>query len=76
MGLGLSSLFPRSRLFNPEALGDWPRNTVEAVDAITGCFFLIRKSLWHDLEGFDESFFMYGEDTDLCIRARSAVRNV
>ena len=36
----------------------------------TGCFLLIKRELWDRLNGFDESFFMYGEDTDLCVRAR------
>lgn len=70
MGLGVSSLFRQSRLFDPESLGSWRRDTVREVDAVTGCFFLIRRSLWQQLGGFDESFFMYGEETDLCMRAR------
>ena len=70
MGLGLSSLFRRSRLFNPESLGAWKRDTQREVDAVTGCFLLMHRTLWDRLGGFDEWFFMYGEDTDLCIRAR------
>lgn len=69
MGTGLSSLFRRSRMFDPESLGPWPRNSVREVDVVTGCFCLVRQSLWEHLGGFDESFFMYGEDTDLSIRA-------
>lgn len=69
-GIGLSSLFPTSALFNPEGLGRWERDTVREVDCISGCFLLIRRSLWEQLSGFDTSFFMYGEDTDLCIRAQ------
>ena len=68
-GLGLSSLFRRSRWFDPESLGGWERDDVRKVDAVTGCFLLIRRPLWDELRGFDESFFMYGEDTDLCLRA-------
>ena len=72
IGTGLAKLFPRNRWFDPESLGSWQRNTPRQVDVVTGCFCLIRRSLWDALGGFDEDFFMYGEDTDLCIRARKA----
>jgi len=71
MGLGLSALFRRSRIFDPESLGAWPRNSIREVDAVTGCFLLIKRVLWEQLNGFDEAFFMYGEDTDLCWRAKN-----
>jgi GT2 family glycosyltransferase len=41
------------------------------VSAVSGCSFAIRRSLYTDLEGFDERFFMYLEDTDLSWRARA-----
>jgi N-acetylglucosaminyl-diphospho-decaprenol L-rhamnosyltransferase len=68
---GLTWLFPRSGLFNPEAFGDWPRDTEREVDMVTGCFLMIDRSLWEQLGGFDQSFFMYAEEADLCIRARA-----
>lgn len=67
---GLSRLFPRSGVFDPESLGRWQRDTVRQVDAVTGCFMLIRRQVWDTLGGFDKSFFMYGEETDFCWRAR------
>lgn len=39
------------------------------VAAFSGAAFLARRSTFDDLAGFDESFFMYYEDTDLSIRA-------
>lgn len=42
------------------------------VDAIVGAFFLTRKSVLEKTGLFDESFFMYGEDIDLCYRIRKA----
>ena len=38
---------------------------------MTGCLLLIRRDHWNELGGFDESFFMYGEEADLCYRARA-----
>lgn len=40
------------------------------VDAIPGCFFLIDNFMYKALQGFDERFFMYSEEVDLCKRAR------
>ena len=37
---------------------------------ITGCCMLLHKDIFLKLEGFDENFFMYSEDVDLCLRAR------
>ena len=32
---------------------------------------MIERELWERLEGFDEDFFMYGEDADLSLRVRA-----
>jgi GT2 family glycosyltransferase len=68
---GLAAIFPDSSLFNSEALGGWKRDSVRDVDIVTGCFFLIEKVLWDRLGGFHPLFFMYGEEADLCLRARA-----
>ena len=67
--IGLSSLFRHNVLFDPESYGSWERDSIKEVDIVTGCLLMIESSLWHELGGFDESFFMYGEDADLCFRA-------
>lgn len=68
---GLTSLFPKNRFFDPESLGGWKRDTVREVGVITGCFLLTSKLVWDQLDGMDERYFMYGEDVDFAIRARS-----
>lgn len=67
---GLSLVFKGSSLFNPEYYGAWQRDSERAVGTIMGCFLLIRRDIWQALGGFDLSFVMYGEETDLCRRAR------
>jgi len=69
--LGLSSLFRKSGLFNPEGYGAWQRDSEREVDIVTGCFLLMKKDFWEALQGFDPTFVMYGEEADLCLRARA-----
>lgn len=42
----------------------------QTVDIVIGAAFFMRKSLFEVLDGFDETFFMYFEESDLCQRAR------
>lgn len=66
---GLDAIFRGSERFNPEAMGDWQRDSIREVDIVVGCFLLIRRTLWDELAGFDLKYFMYGEEADLCRRA-------
>jgi GT2 family glycosyltransferase len=66
---GLSTAFHGSRLFDPESLGRWQRDTVREVPIVTGCLLLMRRADWNALGGMDESFFLYGEDAEFSIRA-------
>ncbi len=68
--VGLTGLFPKSRIFNAEEYGSWPRDTEAEVDIVTGCLFLLRRETWDALGGFDPAFTMYGEEADLCRRAQ------
>ena len=38
-------------------------------DVLAGAFMFMRKRLYDQLEGFDENFFMYGEDIDISHRS-------
>jgi GT2 family glycosyltransferase len=67
---GLAAIFSNNSFINSEELGGWQRDSVKKVDIVSGCFFLIKKSLWDELKGFDKRFFMYGEEADLCLRAK------
>jgi GT2 family glycosyltransferase len=43
---------------------------------VSGCFMLLSNVLLQKLNGFDERYFMYLEDVDLCRRALQANQNI
>jgi len=67
---GLSNLFPRSKIFARYNLTYLDENKTYEVDAVSGSFMMIRKEVYEKTSGFDEQFFMYGEDLDLCYRVQ------
>ncbi len=67
---GLSSLFPKSKLFAKYNLTYLDENETYTVDAVSGSFMFLRKKAIDDVGGFDPDFFMYGEDLDLCYRIK------
>lgn len=48
------------------------RGEILRVEAVSGGFLLIQREEWDRLSGFDESYFLYGEDIDLCYRIAKA----
>jgi len=69
---GLSRIFPRSRLFSRYHLGHLDNSKDHEVDVLAGAFMMIRKNVLDEIGGFDETFFMYGEDIDLSYRIQKA----
>ncbi len=69
---GLSKLFPRSKTFSRYHLGHLDENSDHEVDVLAGAFMMLRRKVLDETGGFDESFFMYGEDVDLSYRVQKA----
>lgn len=65
---GLSSIFPHSRIFARYHLRYLNENEPHEVPVLAGAFMLLRTDLTKKVGGFDEDFFMYGEDMDLSFR--------
>ncbi|MBR2073767.1 MAG: glycosyltransferase [Fibrobacter sp.] len=68
--IGLASLFPKSKTLASYNMTYADPDEMIEVDAISGSFFCIRRDVYEKLNGFDEDFFMYGEDLDLCFRTK------
>jgi N-acetylglucosaminyl-diphospho-decaprenol L-rhamnosyltransferase len=73
-GLGISTFGRGSRLFDPEhgPLDVPAYGRPVPVQALSGAMLAVPRELWDLLGGFDERFFLYGEDVDLSVRAAAA----
>ena len=67
---GLYKLFSKSKFFNYYYLGHLSPDENQEVDVLCGAYMMARTELIRSLNGFDEAFFMYGEDIDLCKRIK------
>jgi N-acetylglucosaminyl-diphospho-decaprenol L-rhamnosyltransferase len=53
-------------------MADWDRRTEREVDWVSGSSVLLRRAALDEVGLFDEAYFMYVEDMDLCTRMRQA----
>lgn len=65
---GLAERFPDSAFFNSYALGHLNAGGLHKVPVLAGAYMMIPTEVAKQAGGFDESFFMYGEDIDLSLR--------
>ena len=65
---GLTSLFPYSRTFGKYYMRYQNKLEPSEIEIISGAYFMTKKSVLDKVGGFDEEFFMYGEDIDLSYR--------
>ncbi len=65
------SLFLRNSLFTREKIGG-----VQKVDWVSGGCLLIKTEVFTKMRGFDEHYFMYLEDMDLCFQVRRLQYNI
>ena len=65
---GFISLFPRSKTIAKYYQGHLPENENNPVEVLSGAFMMVKRNVFEKVNGFDEAFFMYGEDIDLSLR--------
>ena len=69
---GLGRMFPRSKVFAKYHLTYLDKTQECPIDVVSGAYMFVRKEALDKTGGFDESFFMYGEDIDLSYRIMQA----
>ncbi|MFH1675432.1 MAG: glycosyltransferase, partial [bacterium] len=65
-GLGKAEVAKRNLQVDPSKTEPYE------VDWVSGTVMLINRKCWDDIGGFDEDYFMYWEDADICARALKA----
>lgn len=66
----LYKLFPKSKLLNRNHFNYKQIHSPLEVDYVKGAFIFCNLTLVKNLEGFDDRFYFYGEEVDLCYRAK------
>ena len=69
---GLTKIFPRSKTFGKYYMTHLPEKENNEVDVLSGAFMMISRHVFSETGGFDESFFMFGEDIDLSHRIKES----
>lgn len=66
------TVLSRLPIFGGQLMADFAHNKPRDVDALNGCFLLIRRSAMDQVGLIDDGYFMYGDDIDWCLRFRKA----
>lgn len=64
---GLNKLSPS---FQSYLMLEWDHSQSRQVDQVIGAYFFVKRSLFEDLNGFDERYFVYFEEVDFSLRAK------
>lgn len=68
--LGLSMMFPKSRMLARYNLTFLAENDISEVDAVNGAFMMVKRAAMAETGLLDEDYFMYMEDLDWCFQFR------
>ena len=65
-------VWPRNPFSRRYRMVDWDHASAREVDWVATTHVVVRRKAWDQVGGFDEGYFMYMEDVDLCWRLRAA----
>lgn len=66
----LFKIFSKSGIFGSYFMTWWDHKNIKEVDWLSGSFMFIKKEIFNRINGFDEDYFMYSEDTDICLKLK------
>ena len=70
--LSLDKIFHKNKFFGKYNYTYLDEDDEVFVDSVSGACMMFSKKLFTSMGGFDESFFIYFEDTDFCLRVKDA----
>ena len=62
----MTRLFPNNRYSKDYLMLDYDHSSIRSVDWVSGCCMMIPASTFKKVNGFDENYFLFIEDVDLC----------
>jgi GT2 family glycosyltransferase len=68
----LSKVFSGSKVFGSYFMTYWDHKETRKVDWLSGAFLFLKKETFFSAGSFNEKYFMYSEDTDLCLKLSKA----
>jgi len=66
----INKIFPKNKISEKYFLSNWNKSSLKEVDVVPGTAFIIKKTLFEQVKGFDEKFFLFFEEFDLCKRIK------
>lgn len=67
----LTRLFPGNRFSTRYLMMDFDHNAVKEVDWVSGCCMMSPREIFFKIGLFDENYFLFNEDVDLCKNAKN-----
>ena len=74
--IGISKIFKSSARFNGYYLGHLSEDETHNIDVLTGAFMFIPTPVIQAVSGFDEDYFMYGEDIELSFQIKALGKKI
>ncbi|MBD3330696.1 glycosyltransferase [Candidatus Peregrinibacteria bacterium] len=68
----LRKIWPFKARYEKYVMDDFNHASIQEVDLITGAFMLMPKEVFDEVNGFDERYFLFMEDFDLCRKVKDA----
>ena len=67
-----AGMAPHNRFTRRYRMLGWDRSTERTVDWVSGACMMVRREALEQIGGFDEGFFLYGEELDIATRLAAA----